>query len=79
MLYLLVFITFKKVAGCDCPLPSLLQSLLGSSLAPERTPSAHPECVLQWLLCEEKCVYSCPLLGVLGVCLNLALCDLRAA
>ena len=43
------------------------------------TPSGHPECVLQWLLCEEKCVYSCPLLGVLGVRLNLALCDLRAA
>ena len=79
MLYLLVLNSFKKGAGCDCPLPSLLQSLLDSSLAPERTPSAHPECVLQWLLCEERWLYSGPLLGVLGVCLNLALCDLRAA
>jgi hypothetical protein len=29
MLYLLVFISFQKVDGCDRPLPSLLQSLLG--------------------------------------------------
>ncbi len=29
MLYLLVFISFQKVDGCDRPLRSLLQSLLG--------------------------------------------------